>query len=163
MLHHRLTQISTETGQVISVHYSGDDGQEGRAKPLCTASTVPAKPELDTAECYPVSWTPEFSKDPILDYFHKYVVTEVDVADRSATSPSRVTTYTYLGDPAWHFDDNEVVKPKNRSYGQFRGYGTVQTRTGNPNSTSNGAADKWTLSTATYFRGMNADRLPGGD
>jgi RHS repeat-associated protein len=162
MLHHRLTRVDTETGQTITVHYGGDDGQEGRSKPLCTTTTVPAKPELDDAECYPVTWTPDFAKDPILDYFHKYVVTEVDVADRSATSPTRMTTYSYVGNPAWHFDDNEVVKPKNRTYGQFRGYGTVNTRTGNPNAASNGTADKWTLSTAVYFRGMNGDRLPNG-
>ncbi|GAA1955720.1 RHS repeat-associated core domain-containing protein [Nocardioides panacihumi] len=162
MLHWRLTQVNTETGQIITVHYSGDDDQVGRAKPLCTASTVPSDPSQDTSECFPVYWTSPGSQDPILDYFHKYVVTEIDVVDRNAISPTRMTTYTYVGNPAWHFDDNEVVKPKNRTYGQFRGYGTVETRTGNPNSTSNGVADKWTLSKATYLRGMNGDRLPGG-
>lgn len=163
MLHNRLTSISTETGEIISVHYSGDSDQAGRAKPLCTATTVPATPSQDTSECYPVYWTPPYQTTPILDYFHKYLVTQVDVQDHNATAPTRTTTYTYLGDPAWHFDDNEIVKPANRTYGQFRGYGQVETRTGNPNDNVTGLGpDAWTLSRSTYFRGMDGDTLPGG-
>lgn len=162
MLHERLTSIRNETGEVISVHYSGDDGQAGRAQPLCTASTIPSTPSQDGAECFQVYWTPPYQSDPVQDWFHKYVVTEVDVQDANGTAPTRQTTYTYVGQPAWHYDDNEIVKPKHRTYGQFRGYGTVQTRTGNPNNVSNGTSDAWTLSTATYFRGMDGDTLPNG-
>lgn len=163
MLHNRLTSITTETGEIISVHYSGDSDQAGRAKPLCTSTTVPASPSQDTSECYPVYWTPSYQTTAILDYFHKYLVTQVDVQDHNATSPTRTTTYTYLGDPAWHFDDNEIVKPANRTYGQFRGYGQVETRTGNPNDNVTGLGpDAWTLSRSTYFRGMDGDTLPGG-
>lgn len=158
MQHWRLSQINTETGEKITVGYQ----QAGRAAPLCTASSVPADPSQDSKECFPVYWTPPYNSTPILDYFHKYVATEVDQFDANGTAPTRITTYTYLGAPAWHYDDNEITKPANRSYGQFRGYLQVQTRTGNPNHVSNGTVDAWTLSTATYYRGMDGDRLPGG-
>lgn len=154
----RLGQITTETGEAILVSYD----QADRSQPACTATTVPSSPSTDTTECFPVYWTPVGNTTPILDYFHKHVVTEVDVDDRNGTAPNRYTTYTYVGSAAWHYDDNEIVKPANRTYGQFRGYGTVETRTGNPNNASNGATDRWTLSKTLYFRGMDGDTLPNG-
>jgi RHS repeat-associated protein len=54
------------------------------------------------------------------------------------------------------------VKASNRTYGQFRGYGEVDTRFGNTANTTNGAADAQTESKAFYYRGMNGDTLPGG-
>jgi RHS repeat-associated protein len=161
MIRSRLHGIRTETGQIISVSYSGDDGQAGRSKPLCTASTLPSSPSQNTSECYPVRWTPPL-QDEILDYFHKYVVTEVRLEDANATAPDRVTTYHYLGDPAWHYDDNEVLRPKFRTWAQFRGYEWVETRVGDATNVINGVADSVTASRTQYFRGMNRDLLPGG-
>ncbi|MFB9315452.1 RHS repeat domain-containing protein, partial [Nocardioides plantarum] len=161
MFRSRLHGIHTETGQTISVSYSGDDGQSGRAKPLCTASTLPASVSENTSECYPVRWTPPY-EDEILDYFHKYVVTQVNVEDAQATAPDRITTYHYLNSPAWHYDDNEVLRPKYRTWSQFRGYAQVETRTGNANSAASGSPDVWTSSKAFYYRGMDEDRLYGG-
>jgi len=37
----------------------------------------------------------------------------------------KITSYDYPGGAAWHYDDNELVKAKYRTYGQFRGYGDV--------------------------------------
>ncbi len=165
MVMSRLNQIRTETGQAIVVSYNADAGQNGRAKPVCTSTTIPSDPSTNATSCYPVSWTPPFAAKPVLDYFHKYVVTQVSVSDINtvATSaPTRISTYTYLGDPAWHFDNNELVPAARRTYGQFRGYGTVEVRTGNPNSFSNGVADAWTLTKTSYYRGMDGDRLPSG-
>ncbi len=166
-LHQRLVTINTETGQVITVRYSGDPGQSGRAKPVCTADTLPASPATNTTACLPVKWTPLGYTDPILDYFHKYVVTQVDVHDKNGTAPARPTVYKYVGDPAWHYDDNEVVKPKDRTWGQFRGYGEVQVLTGDPaativSPTYGGTADKQTLSKTFYLRGMDGDKTASG-
>ena len=161
MLSQRLTNITTETGQVVSISYSGDAGQAGRTKPMCTATVAGnITPQSNGELCYPVKWTPPYAQDPILDYFNKYVVTEVNVQDRNGTAPNRITTYTYVGDPAWHYDDNEVMKPRFRQWGQFRGYSQVDVRTGNPNSASNGQPDAWTLARNYYFRGMDGDNLP---
>jgi RHS repeat-associated protein len=153
MAHWRVTNITTDTGSVINITYSTPD---------CSSSAMPADPAQNTKRCYPVYWTPPLNKDPILDYFHKYVTEKVEVQDANALSPTQVTAYTYLGSPAWHYDDNEVVKPKNRTYGQFRGYSEVETRTGDPNSSFDGVADRKTLVRTKYFRGMDGDALPGG-
>jgi RHS repeat-associated protein len=146
MPHWRLTNVWTETGSVINVTYTAPD---------CSAQDVPADLANDTRRCYPVYWGLNLNNpDPVLDWFHKYLVTKVEVQDRNGISPTQSTAYTYVGDPAWHFDDNETVRPKNRTYGQFRGYGQVETRTG-------ASPDKQTLTRTTYYRGMDNDVLPG--
>ncbi len=155
MLHHRLTQIVSETGQTTAISYSATQ---------CTLTNLPASPTSNTMRCFPVYWTPPNNSAPILDYFHKYVVNSVQVSDNNAISPTMLTTYTYIGSPAWHADDNEVTKPAERTYGQFRGYGEVDVRTGNTQNQSNGSADALTLSKTTYYRGMGgqlADTLSG--
>ncbi|HET9141752.1 MAG TPA: type IV secretion protein Rhs, partial [Actinophytocola sp.] len=146
MAHWRLTEIATDTGSIVQVTYS---------QPDCGPGNMPTDPAHVTKRCFPVYWTPPFNQNPILDYFHKYVVTHVAVQDRNAMSPTQHTSYTYLGEPGWHFDDNEVVKPKHRTYGQFRGYPQVEIRTGD-------GQDVRTLVRSTYFRGMYGDVLPGG-
>jgi len=150
-LHHwRVNRITSETGQVVSVDYSAAE---------CSSSNVPLTSNLagNTKRCYPVYWTPPYQAEPILDFFHKYVVTKVTVSDVSGVSRSQVTGYSYPGSPAWHFDDNEVVKKANRSWGQWRGYQDVEIRTGDGNSSSTGTADKPTLVLKTFFRGMHDD------
>ena len=72
------------------------------------------------------------TRTPILDYFDKYVVSQVEVQDGTAGDPAQLTTYNYIGNPAWHYDDNEVVKAKDRTWGQFRGFAQVNTLIGNP-------------------------------
>src|SRR6185437_1942136 len=97
-----------------------------------------------------------------LDYFNKYVVSEVEVQDGTAGDPAQVTKYSYIGNPAWHYDDNEVVKAKDRTWGQFRGYAQVNTLTGNTANITNGAADSQTLTQTRYFLGMNGDTSESG-
>lgn len=153
MAHWRVTNVTTDTGGVINVTYSTPD---------CAIGAMPSDPAHNGKRCYPVYWAPPLNENPILDYFHKYVTTKVELQDANALSPTQVTEYNYVGSPAWHFDDNEVVKPKYRTYGQFRGYSEVETRTGNPATTFDGVADTKTLVRTKYFRGMDGDVLPGG-
>jgi RHS repeat-associated protein len=148
----RLTTIETETGEVISVTYSS----------TCTAADIPSSPSANTTLCYPIYWTPEGDTSPILDYFNKYVVDEVSVQDGTTGDPSQVTRYEYPGNPAWHYDDNQAVKAADRTYGQFRGYGTVEVLTGNPQNDTDGVPDGQTMTETTYYQGMNGDTLPGG-
>ncbi|WP_188317080.1 RHS repeat domain-containing protein [Solihabitans fulvus] len=155
LAHWRITNVATDTGGSINVTYTNDTG--GTA---CTSSSVPSDPRQDDKLCFPVYWSPQYYTAPILDYFHKYVVSKVDIQDRNAVSPTQITTYNYLGKPAWHFDDNEIVKPANRTYGQFRGYAQVEVRNGNPDNSTAGTADARTLTRTTYFRGMDGDTLP---
>ncbi len=147
MAHWRLTQIETETGELITATYSTG----------CTAAQIPADPSTNTTLCYPVKWAQPGDKNTTLDYFDKYVVSQVEVQDGTAGDPAQVTKYSYVGNPAWHYDDNEVVKSKDRTWGQFRGFAQVNTMFGNTANTTNGVADAQTVTEARYFRGMNGD------
>jgi RHS repeat-associated protein len=145
MAHWRILDIESETGSTIDVGFSTG----------CTSSNIPSNPADNTTLCYPVMGTPD--NNQTLDYFDKYVVDDVSVQDGTAGSPSQVTTYDYVGNPAWHYDDNLAVKAADRTYGQFRGYGTVETLTGNPQNITNGTADVQTESETTYYQGMSDD------
>jgi len=161
LAHWRMYNIVTETGETISVTYN---------TPQCTASNLPpatdtvaqqqAFASTNTMNCYPVFWSPPGYSAPIFDYFDKYTVASVQVSDPKALTPKEITNYYYLGGAAWHYDDNPVVKPSQRTYGQYRGYGTVETTTGDATHTSNGVADDLTLTKDTYFRGMDQNTLP---
>ncbi|MFJ6167212.1 polymorphic toxin-type HINT domain-containing protein [Micromonospora orduensis] len=136
----RLETVTTETGSVITASYELPE--------RCTAP-VTVSPATNTKSCYPVSWTPEGLTDPITDWFHKYAVTSVTAADPTGGAPNTSTNYKYLGGAAWRYDDNEVVKAKYRTYGQFRGYAKVETRDGDNNN------DPYTLASSTFYRGMS--------
>lgn len=139
---YRISSITTETGSVISPTY----GQSA----ACTGP-VTLTPSSNTSSCYPVYWTPSGYTAPFLDWFNKYVVTKVTQTDPTGGAAATATSYAYNGGAAWHYDDNEVVQAKYRTYGQFRGYGDVVTYTGD------GVNDKRTQAETTYYRGMSND------
>ncbi|MEV4561968.1 RHS repeat-associated core domain-containing protein [Kitasatospora sp. NPDC049285] len=146
MFRYRLTSITSELGAVTGITYGLPNA--------CTAAYVAsANASSNTNSCYPVSWTPKFYSAPVMDWFEKYAVTQVLEADATGGALQKATSYEYTGGAAWHYDDNEVVQAKYRTWGQFRGYGTVITRTGD------GANDRRTKSVTDYYRGMDGDYL----
>jgi RHS repeat-associated protein len=99
-------------------------------------------------------WTPDNYIAPILDWFEKYAVSKVQVSDATTGALPVETDYDYgSNEAAWHYDDNEVVQSKYRTWGQFRGYDTVNTYTGEPTTNSQ------TQTTTKYYRGMDGDYL----
>ncbi|MGI5146828.1 polymorphic toxin-type HINT domain-containing protein [Plantactinospora sp. CA-294935] len=136
----RISAITTETGSVIAPSYE---------LPVPCTAPVTQSPASNTKSCYPSYWTPDGYVDPHRDWFHKYAVTRVTSTDPTGGAPALTTSYKYLDGAAWRYDENEVVKAKYRTYGQFRGYGKVQTFTGD------GVNDRRTMSQATYYRGMS--------
>ncbi|GAA2120385.1 RHS repeat-associated core domain-containing protein [Kitasatospora saccharophila] len=146
MYRYRLTSITTELGGLTNITY-------GLPNPCTAAYTVSANASTNTNSCYPVSWTPKFYSEPVTDWFQKYAVTNVLETDRTGGALAKNTSYEYGGGAAWHYDDNEVVQPKYRTWGQFRGYADVTTRTGN------GTDDRRTKSKTSYYRGMDGDWL----
>ncbi|SCG51250.1 RHS repeat-associated core domain-containing protein [Micromonospora siamensis] len=136
----RIATITTETGSVISPSYELPNA--------CTAP-VTTDPATNTKSCYPVFWTPDGYTSQYKDWFNKWAVTRVTSTDPTGGAPAMSTSYKYLNGAAWHFDDNEVVKAKYRTYGQFRGYAKVQTFNGD------GVNDRRTQSEVTYYRGMS--------
>ncbi|MEU1586619.1 RHS repeat-associated core domain-containing protein [Micromonospora sp. NPDC005710] len=136
----RIATITTETGSVISPSYE---------LPVPCTAPVSTDPAANTKSCYPVYWTPDGYTDPFKDWFHKYAVTRVTSTDPTGGAAALSTSYKYLNGAAWHYDENELVKTKYRSYGQFRGYAKVQTFTGD------GVNDRRTQAETAYYRGMS--------
>jgi RHS repeat-associated protein len=140
---YRIGAIYDESGGQIDVNYSDAD---------CTLDSLPT-PETNTRRCFPVKWTPPGYADPITDWFHKYIVTQVVQTDRTGKAPDMLTTYEYLDGAAWHYDDDDgMTKEKYKSWSQWRGYGRVRVRTGGWNDLRSQVETR-------YLRGMNGDRL----
>ncbi|HVK26548.1 MAG TPA: RHS repeat-associated core domain-containing protein [Actinokineospora sp.] len=159
----RLSNVRSETGADTQVDYTNE---VETTQPACTNLSVPTELSNNGRLCYPVKWTMPGNQNPTPDYFHKWVVKQVRVQDTTGGdgSPTQYIDYKYTS-PGWHFDDNELVKPEHRTYGQFRGFATVETLTGNPAYTppTAGVLDKQTYTKSTYFRGMHGDKLlPSG-
>ena len=73
---HRVNLITLETGGQIFVTYK---------QPQCVrGSVMPSKDALDKNKllCYPVEWAPN-GRDKVTDFFHKYVVEEVQQIDHT--------------------------------------------------------------------------------
>lgn len=141
----RVKAVHTESGGDIVVTYSTPD---------CVAGATPT-PHTNTKRCMPVRWDPpEESGDTVVtDWFHKYVVKQIDLDDTVADQLNTTTFYDYLDNPAWHYTDDEITKDKYKTWGDWRGYGRVQVREG----TSSGAQ---TAVEYRYLRGMDGDKLP---
>ena len=145
----RLKTVTSESGGKLDVTYSQPDCVKGTRMPDSNAL------QNNVLRCYPVKWTPAGATQPINDFFQKYVVTDVVEADLTGSSTRVVTHYDYLGDPAWHYtDDDGLVKADYKTWSVWRGYGAVATTKGDPG--------EQTRTETRYFRGMNGDHLPSG-
>ncbi|MEU5797333.1 RHS repeat-associated core domain-containing protein [Streptomyces sp. NPDC047813] len=173
MYHDRIQTVTSETGAQTTVSYDRPDCAKAPASdpddPTDTAAQSFAS--TNTLSCFPVYWTPDGQSSPWMDWFYKYKVSAIVTQDthnsyQDGTEPELETDYSYKGNPGWHYDDNEVVKAKNRTWGQFRGYPEVDVTTGDPDvfHKTNGAEvhDQKTLTKTYYFLGMDGDILPGG-
>jgi YD repeat-containing protein len=147
----RIQHVTTETGSVISVSFTQPDP--------CPVSATPVSPSADNLSCFPVYWglfQPDTTNGDLghPDWFIKYAVQSVQQSDPSGGSPGLFTSYQYAG-PAWHYDDNEVVKAKERTYGQWRGYQQVYTMAGS-------GSDPQTETGTAYYQGMSDDNNTTG-
>lgn len=146
----RIGRIELESGGEINVSYSPEQCAKGGLMPSAAAD--------NRLRCYPVKWTPDGYTDPRTDYFHKYVVTEVQQIDHSGGAPAAKIFYEYENPdnlPLWHYDpDDGLVDPKRKTWGQWRGYPYVVTKLGE------GAAQQVTRT--LYYRGMHGDKAASG-
>ncbi|MDG4820173.1 RHS repeat-associated core domain-containing protein [Micromonospora sp. WMMD956] len=148
----RVNLITLETGGQIFVTYSDRQCAKGGTMPSASAL------DSNTLLCYPVRWTPPAFTDPITDYFHKYVVREVQQIDPIGGARPLRTSYEYSNpgnQPLWHYDEDNGLAPDNRkSWSQWRGYPKVTTNVGEGTNR---------VKTETlYYRGMYGDKLAGG-
>jgi len=173
MYHDRIQTVTSETGAQTTVTYGRPDCSSAPASDPNDPTDAAAQSfaSTNTLSCFPVYWAPTGQPAPWMDWFYKYKVSSVVTTDphnsyQDGTQPELETDYAYKGNPGWHYDDNEVVKAKNRTWGQFRGYPEVDVTTGDPNvfhkTDGTGVHDQKTLTKTYYFLGMNGDTLPGG-
>ncbi|MEV4543869.1 RHS repeat-associated core domain-containing protein [Micromonospora echinaurantiaca] len=148
----RLAMIRSETGGTVNISYSAPDCVAG--------SRMPSAAHNNTLRCYPVRWTPEGYPNPVTDWFHKYVVTTIYEIDHTGGlppngSPRTAYSYSYLGDPAWHYaDDDGLIGKKDKTWSVWRGYERVGVTVGDPG--------EQTYVEMKYFRGMHGDKQPTG-
>ncbi|WP_432134969.1 RHS repeat domain-containing protein [Streptomyces sp. bgisy154] len=139
----RLSTVADEYGGQVDINYSA---------PACSWNALPT-PEKNTTRCYPQFIGGDANDAPERQWFNKYVVTSTTKTDRTGGAPDAVTTYEYLGDAAWHYDDDDgLTKQKHKTWSQWRGYGQVRVRSGGQGGAMKSQQD-------TYFlRGMDGDR-----
>jgi RHS repeat-associated protein len=162
----RLIEIDSETGAVTSITYNST------VPSAC--KTPPSDASVNTYPCFPQTWQPGGIGDsPFTAWFAKYTVASVTVTDTTGQSPPLTTSYVYC-DPqhsqcqsnpsgvgaAWHYDtDIDLVKAKDKSYSQWRGYQYVHVITGTASGPGSGQSE----TDYTFLRGMNGDPIEPGN
>ncbi|MFJ5921885.1 RHS repeat-associated core domain-containing protein, partial [Kitasatospora sp. NPDC092948] len=138
----RLGTITDDIGGQIDVNYSAA---------ACDWASLPT-PQSNTTRCFPQMYQASDETPVTTEWFNKYVVESVIGTDRTGGAPDMVTRYSYLGDAAWHFDDEDgLTKEKLKTWSQWRGYAQVRVQTGG-NAAMSTQADHW------FLRGMDGDR-----
>ncbi|HRE02786.1 MAG TPA: hypothetical protein PLV68_15910, partial [Ilumatobacteraceae bacterium] len=141
----RVDTIRDELGGEVAVTYGQPNG--------CIRNNW----ATNASNCCPGWWSPKQGTAGFVAW-NKYLVTEVVQGALSSASTFTnsvyvgepiTTRYSYVGDPAWHYDDRPGVSKRVQSWGDWRGYETVRTSTGNSTPT---------VTETRYFRGMNGDR-----
>ncbi|MFD5619676.1 RHS repeat-associated core domain-containing protein [Streptomyces yangpuensis] len=140
----RINTITSESGAITTVTLSD---------PQCVRGARMPKAEDDNSmSCYPVYW-PVNGGDPKLDWFHKYNVSAVTIADPAGQNDLVEHSYTYEG-PGWHYNDDPLTPEKERTWSDWRGYGGITTHTG--------ALGKTRSKTVKVFmQGMHGDKRKG--
>ncbi|MGI8882512.1 MAG: RHS repeat-associated core domain-containing protein [Jatrophihabitans sp.] len=150
---YRVYKIDSEAGSEITATYSAQQ---------CTAAGVPSyHAESNALRCFPQWWTPA-NQPPQLDWFHKYVVTEVTQNPRTGGTGDTLADETFYdysaGSPGWRYDDSPITPASERTWAMFAGYSKVTVRHGDPATPS-----RQQTSSYTYFQGMDGDRAaPAG-
>jgi RHS repeat-associated protein len=143
----RLKSVTSETGAKTIVTYLDAD---------CVAGQTMPKVDRNTKRCYPVHWSPNGEKEPILDWFQKYPVSSVQTTDERGGSEALEHTYQYSGGGAWHYNENPLTPAKERTWSIWRGFEKVTHLAG----ISTGTQSK---TVTVYLRGMHGDRVLGPD
>ncbi|MFI2504747.1 polymorphic toxin-type HINT domain-containing protein [Streptomyces sp. NPDC018972] len=142
----RIGRIVNEYGGESVVTYSEPAGA------CATGEGLPAQ-EHNTGLCYPVAWHPDPSVDDEIDWFHKYVVTQVEELPAVSGAASTSTAYEY-GTPAWQLAEAEFSKKSQRTWAKFAGFDTVTTFTGAEDAATSAKQSK---SMSRFYRGLGTD------
>ncbi|MEV6522850.1 polymorphic toxin-type HINT domain-containing protein [Longispora sp. NPDC051575] len=154
MVHYRVDRISSETGAVTTVTYSGED---------CAAASPMPDPDMNTKRCFPQYWKP-IGSPAGWAWWQKYVATQVTVTDSLGVSPVETWSYAYSNEnsvPAsgsnvlWAHNNGFMTPLPQRSWSDWRGYSQVVT--------THGVAGQQPQTTVRrYYRGLHGDRTDAG-
>ncbi|PZT77983.1 MULTISPECIES: ricin-type beta-trefoil lectin domain protein [unclassified Streptomyces] len=147
----RIGRVINEYGGETVVSYKQPAGQ------CATGQDLPGKSDKaalksNTRLCYPVFWHPDPEKEDI-DWFHKYVVQEVEELPNVAGAYSTSTKYTY-GTAGWKMAEQEFTKKSTRTYSRFAGFDRTTVITG---ADDKAIGSKRTKAVTRFFRGMGDD------
>ncbi|MFL6077245.1 MAG: RHS repeat-associated core domain-containing protein [Mycobacteriales bacterium] len=150
----RITSVTDELGRTVAVDYTQPD--------RCSLDNLPeGHADTNTLDCYP-AWRTN-GQSAGFGWWHKYLVTKVTVTDRSGGSPPEVTSYHYRGQPAWHYDDDDVTPATRKTWSDWRGYGSVDVaQMSDPAYRGEATSRAVSLNRSLFFRGMDGDRLADG-
>ncbi len=153
----RLSAVYSGTGAILSFTYA-------TAGTKCTKESVTGKDrDGNTSACFPVRYAYPGAPNPTWNWFHKYVVDKVTQQDNLTGSAPVITTYDYLGSPAWAYDDSVLTARKDRTWNQWRGYGSVSTTTGDGSAPIAGHTAPKMKTLSTYYRGLYGTKKNTGD
>ncbi|WP_433894213.1 RHS repeat-associated core domain-containing protein [Streptomyces sp. CA-111067] len=142
----RIETIVSETGAITHVTMSDPECVSG--------SHMPVAEDRDTMSCYPVYWHINGAETAGLDWFQKYRVIGIRTSDPTGGTLALDQSYSYA-DPAWHYDDSPFTPEDERTWSQWRGYGTVTAITGNNDNNH-------TKTVTRYMQGMSGDKVITG-
>ncbi|MEU6901659.1 RHS repeat domain-containing protein [Streptomyces virginiae] len=140
----RINTITSEAGAITTVTLSD---------PQCLRGTkMPAAEDDNSLSCYPVYW-PINGGDPKLDWFHKYNVSAVTIADPAGQNDLLEYSYEYAN-PGWHHNDDPLTPEDERTWSDWRGYGKVTAYTGATGKTRS-------KTVKVFMQGMRGDKRKG--
>ncbi|MDQ1024628.1 hypothetical protein QF035_002210 [Streptomyces umbrinus] len=146
MKRHRISTVTSETGAITTVNLSS---------PECKRSEVLTAPEdTNTRSCYPQYWNINGAENASVDWFHKYRVLAVTVADPTAQNEAVEHHYDYSG-AAWHHSDDPFTPKDERTWSDWRGYRQVTAYTGAESTTRSKAV-------SLFMQGMDGDKKKDG-
>ncbi|MFE6551730.1 RHS repeat-associated core domain-containing protein [Streptomyces sp. NPDC057746] len=142
----RVSTVTSETGAITKVTLSAPECVRGEV--------LNAAPDTNTRSCYPQYWHINGAQDAAIDWFHKYRVLAVTVADPSANNEAVEYAYSYSG-AAWHYADDPITPKDERTWSDWRGYRQVTAWTGATDVTRSRVVSQ-------YLQGMDGDKNKDG-
>ncbi|WP_457456044.1 polymorphic toxin-type HINT domain-containing protein [Streptomyces sp. TE5632] len=143
---HRIETITSETGAITRVTLS---------EPECKRSEVlGAAQDSNTRSCYPQFWNVNGATEASVDWFHKYRVLAVGVADPTGQNETVENAYDYSG-AAWHYADDPFTPKAERTWSEWRGYRDVTVHAGALDTTRSKTVSR-------YLQGMHGDKKKDG-
>ncbi|MFC4188119.1 MULTISPECIES: polymorphic toxin-type HINT domain-containing protein [Streptomyces] len=144
----RIGRVISEYGGETVVTYKQPEGQ------CATGQGLPGKSDKaalksNTRLCYPSFWHPDPEKEDI-DWFHKYVVQEIEELPNVDGAYPTSTKYAY-GTAGWKMAEQEFTKKSTRTYSQFAGFDQTTVFTG---ADDKEIGSKRTKAVTRFFRGM---------